>query len=571
MPIIDTEKLEAYAQMIFERENQFNTYTLRTIARRIKDIGQLSAYDQESLKNMADISGDMKKITKELARITEMNIEDIEKIYAQVVNDSVNTYKPLYDLKNIPFKPITENDYAMKLVRHFASLTAEEMINLSHTKALGFVDDNGNFTQLAGAFQQTIDDAVVAVSSGTADFNSAMKGTIESLGDSGVQVWYGSGVHRSLEAMVRQNLLWGAKQAAQSYDDYVSEELGLDGFEVDAHSGCRPTHEFMQGKIYSYNGKKVIKGIVYEDGSEALARLKDYGCLHFKTGVLLGVSEPRYSKEELERIHNETTEIIEYDGREKTLYEWKQTQRRLERGYRKAQTQSDMFKESGNNIAAKDYKYKADAIRNVYDDLTNSIPGLYDHSERMRTYFKGAKSLTSSGSGGIINKNGLSAKISGHGVPIHEEPILQKAIDYHDKEAVLNELKVFESTAVNETIEMACVVTKSGKVYKCFGINNRVFPDSDLKEELIGTSVSHNHPIEETMFSFSDADMNLFFEYDLELLRGCDEKYIYEQTRNADKIDDYPLEWANEENYWHYVMITKAKKYNVGYRRWKRE
>ena len=90
---------------------------------------------------------------------------------------------------------------------------------------------------------------------------------------------------------------------------------------------------------------------------------------------------------------------------EKTLYEWKQTQRRLERGYRKAQTQSDMFKESGNNIAAKDYKYKADAIRNVYDDLTNSIPGIYDHSERMRTYFKGAKSLTSSSSGGIIREN----------------------------------------------------------------------------------------------------------------------------------------------------------------------
>lgn len=97
---------------------------------------------------------------------------------------------------------------------------------------------------------------------------------------------------------------------------------------------------------------------------------------------------------------------------EKTLYEWKQTQRRLERGYRKAQTQSDMFKESGNNIAAKDYKYKADAIRNVYDDLTNSIPGLYDHSERMRTYFKGAKSLTSGGSGGIIKATPMSKYIN---------------------------------------------------------------------------------------------------------------------------------------------------------------
>ena len=78
MPQIDTEKLEAYAQKVFERTNQFNTNTLKTIARRIKATGQLSAYDQQALKNMADISGDMEQITKELARMTEMTIEDIE-------------------------------------------------------------------------------------------------------------------------------------------------------------------------------------------------------------------------------------------------------------------------------------------------------------------------------------------------------------------------------------------------------------------------------------------------------------------------------------------------------------
>lgn len=404
MPVIDTEKLEAYAQMIFERENQFNTYTLKTIARRIKATGQLSANDQQALKNIADISGDMDKITKELAKITEMNIEDIEKIYAQVVNDGVNSYKPLYDLKNIPFNPITENEYAMKLVRHWAELTSEKMINLSNTKSIGFTDLKGHFTDIEGAYQQTIDDAVVAVSSGTIDFNSAMQETIEQLGGSGVVANYGSGITRSIEAMVRQNLLWGAKQAAQSYDDYVSEELGLDGFEVDAHSGCRPKHEFMQGKMYSYSGDKRIKGVLYEDGSEALERLKDYGCLHFKTGVLLGVSEPRYNQEELDRIHKETTEKIEYNGKEKTLYEWKQTQRRLEREYRKNQTKSDMFKESGNNIKAKDYRDKAKALKSTYDDLTNKVPGLYGHSERMRTYFKGNKLLTNGSSGGIIKE-----------------------------------------------------------------------------------------------------------------------------------------------------------------------
>jgi hypothetical protein len=412
MPQIDQDKLEAYAHKVFERENQFSRDTLNTIARRIKATGELSANDAQALKNIADISGDMDKITKDLAKATAMNVEDIEKVYAQIIDDGMKKYKPLYDFKGMEFKPITENDYAMKLVRHWAEMSNEKMINLSKTKAIGFTDANGNFTDIAGAYQQTIDDAVVAVTTGTSDFNSAMKGTIERLGGSGVVTNYGSGVVRSLEAMVRQNLLWGAKQAAQSYDDYVAEELGLDGFEVDAHAGCRPSHMFMQGQMYSIHGDKVVDGVLYKDGKEALERLEDYGCLHFKTGVLLGVSEPRYSKEELRQIEKETTEPIEYNGRTKTLYEWKQTQRRLEREYRKTQTQADMFKASGNNIAAKDYKQKSEMIKSTYDDLTNKVPGLYDHSERMRTYFQGNKKLTSDGGSGIMKLSAQGGKVS---------------------------------------------------------------------------------------------------------------------------------------------------------------
>lgn len=446
MPKIDNERLEAYAQMIYKRENQFTNSTLKKIAKRIKATGQLSAHDQEALKNIADISGDMKAITAELAKFTEMNVKDIEKIYAQVINDSVNTYKPLYDLKGMKFVPITENDHAMKLVRHWAGLTNEKMINLSHTKAIGFTDANGNFTDIQGAYQQTIDDAVIAVSNGTTDFNSAMKGTIEQLGGSGVVTNYGSGVVRSIEAMVCQNLLWGAKQAAQSYDDYVSEELGLDGFEVDAHAGCRPSHEFMQGKMYSYSGKKKIDGVTYEDGTEALAALSDYGCLHFKTGVLLGVSQPTYNQEELDRIHKETTELIEYDGKEKTLYEWKQTQRRLEREYRKAQTQSDMFKESGNNIAARDYRDRAQAIRATYDDVTSKVPGLYDHSERMRTYFKGTKPLTSGGSDGIINEREVE-----YGVPYGKHS-LKANMSNINSDSYAKKFNITDNEAVNESL-----------------------------------------------------------------------------------------------------------------------
>lgn len=404
MPQIDTERLEEYAQKIYDRYEYFNNYTLETIARRIKATGELSAYDQQALKNIADISGDMQAITKKLAEITEMNIADIESVYEQVITDGVNTYKPLFDFKGMRFAPFEENDFAKQLVRNWAAETAGTMINLSRTKAIGFdkYDVYGNVigsTPLEGAFEQAISEAVVAVSAGNVDFSTAMAKTVERLGASGVKACYGSGVNRSLPAMVRQNILYGAKQSAQSYDEHIGKELGCDGFEVDAHSGCRPSHEFMQGKMYSYKGRKVIDGIVYEDGSEALARLKDYGCLHFKIDVILGVSVPRYSAAELERIHKETTELIEYDGKEKTLYEWKQTQRRFERAVRNEQQKADMFEAAGMKRKAGDCKDRIKAYRSTYDDMCKNVKGLEPHLNRMRSY----KSIDISGKSGIIN------------------------------------------------------------------------------------------------------------------------------------------------------------------------
>lgn len=174
-------------------------------------------------------------------------------------------------------------------------------------------------------------------------------------------------------------------------------------------------------------------------------------------------------------------------------------------------------------------------------------------------------------SGGAKKTKGLSAKIGSDVIPYHEEPKLLKVIDYMNKQSVIKELKNFEKGAISESIETAYVITSSGKVYKCFGIEDRVFPDFDLKDELKGASVSHNHPIEESSYTFSRDDLDLFLEYDLEVLRGCDEKYTYEFTRDKTLIDSEPDDWMNFENYAHANIIMLAKERGIGYRRWKNE
>lgn len=443
----DETLLDEYADVIFQRLEDFNDYTLEVIGRHIKEIGSLSVYDQQALKNMADISGDMKKITEKLAEITKMNIEDIEKIYTQVISDGLKTYKPLYDFKGMKFIPFQNNEVAKRIVRQFAMITDGEMVNLTRTKALGFdrlgviggkVGVVGSYS-LSEGLERVLGEAVTAVSAGTTDFNAAMRKTIGEIGGSGVKVVYGSGVNRSVSAAVRQNVLWGVKKSIDLYDDELSKEFDFDGFEVDAHPGCRPSHEFMQGQMYAVGKGKTVNGKYYPSGDEALKALSDYGCLHYKTGVLLGISPSRYTKEELKKIRDETKKIIEFDGKKHTLYEWKQVQRRMERQTRNEMSVSKLYKASGDNIAAKQHKERAMAYLNKYDGLVKGVPGLEDRRDRMRVFEgsvssrKGktidkitsdfaAKKLTNGGKGGIIKNENIiiprSVGASGRNYPV---------------------------------------------------------------------------------------------------------------------------------------------------------
>lgn len=166
---------------------------------------------------------------------------------------------------------------------------------------------------------------------------------------------------------------------------------------------------------------------------------------------------------------------------------------------------------------------------------------------------------------------GLAAKISGAGIPEHDEPKLLKTIKFSDTKAVNAEIARFEADALKEAIETACVIASSGEVYQCFGVKDRVFPDFDLKEKLYGGIISHNHPMDVTSYTFSKDDVELFMKYNLKSLRGCDEKYTYELTRDSSQLDNLPDDWMNFEVFEHGRIIELAKSLGIGYRRWLNE
>ena len=430
----NTEMIDEYAQKLYDNIGGWQDRTLARIGRRMKRTGRLSAYDQKALKNMADITGDMNAIYADLARITAQNIKEVQAAMDCFMNDNTAQYEPLYDFRNIPFVPYSENTYAQDIVSRWVKQTAGEMINLSQTKALSVIKYGlrdgkrvpiGTET-LRGAYQSAIDKAVFNVTQGIGDFSSSMRDVIRDIGGSGIRVNYGSGVTRPIDSVIRQNMLYAVKEMQSYYDERVSSELGCDGFEVNFSAVCRPSHTFMEGKTFSYEGDKLVGGVRYPDGATALVRLNDYNCHHRKTGVILGVSEPRYSAAEISEKNRKTHEIVEYDGKKKTRYEWIQEQRKIERQIRANKTTAGMAYEAGDSVLRQECNTKIRMLKARYDDLTDKVR-LQAAPERMRTTCGLIKSKQS----GTMRSNNIStSKILSQDEVIEKAKILEKGYEY---------------------------------------------------------------------------------------------------------------------------------------------
>lgn len=374
--------LEQLAEILAQNVSGWEMSALKRIGKRINKYSRLSFADVETINNIVAVRQDMDAIIKELAKVTSYNIAQIEKMYADLLAEQHLENQPLYDYRGKKFVPFKDNRELQAIARAYAKSTGETMINLAKTKALCILNHNGDTIGLQRFYTDMLDKAVMQVTTGATDFHTAMRQTIIDLGGSGIRVEYGSGITRRLDTVVRQNLLWGAKQASIEYNEMIGDELGCDGIEVDWHSNPRPSHEFMQGKQFVLGESRTINGKRFESADEALLRLQDYGCLHFKTPIICGVSEPRHSPDELRRLNEQNAKTFEIDGKMVTGYEATQMQRRLETAVRKEKTTRELARASGDKALVKQCNARIKALQEKYSEITE-ITKIPEDKKRM--------------------------------------------------------------------------------------------------------------------------------------------------------------------------------------------
>ena len=78
------------------RIEQVNSFILEKIGKDIKKIGTLSPTDAQRLVQILRYGGDYNKIVQKLAKITELNVKDLYKVFNEVAKSDYQFNKGFY-------------------------------------------------------------------------------------------------------------------------------------------------------------------------------------------------------------------------------------------------------------------------------------------------------------------------------------------------------------------------------------------------------------------------------------------------------------------------------------------
>jgi hypothetical protein len=376
--MLDDKIINVLVDRLVSRIEQGNEYILKQMGNTIKHIGTLSPSKANQLVNILKYGGNYDKIVRKLAQITELNIRDIEKIFEAVAKENLYFAKQFYEYRNIKYIPYEKNISLQRQVKALARITANNYMNISRTLAFTKIE-NGKviYTDLARTYQNMIDEAVLNISQGKTDFNSNMYKTIKELGQSGIKtVDYASGYSRRLDSAVRQNIQSALRDMSNELQKQFGEEFDYDGIEVSHHANPAPDHEFIDGEQFSKEKFEKIN-------SELERPVGELNCYHYIFPIILGVSKPNYTKEQLQADKEKNKKGFNYEGKHYTLYEGTQLQRKIETEIRKAKDTQIIAKASGNKELVQESQSKITQLTYKYKELSK-ISGLPTQLERAR-------------------------------------------------------------------------------------------------------------------------------------------------------------------------------------------
>ena len=393
--MLSENTIDHLVQPIITRQEAINTYVISKIALSVKEIGQLSPSDINRMKLLVDMGADIREMNKELARMSNLQVKDIKGLIKTVAIKTNLDAKPLYDYRHKSFIPYEKNSKLKSFVKLVGDRTANTYQNISKSKAIGFMMRDmkypgvKRFYNIDDAYKSIVDEAIQSTQSGI-DYRTAMRRTMQQLADSGIRrLFWESGYTQRVDTSVRRNILEGVRAIQQATEDAIGEEIGADGKELSVHINCALDHEPFQGHQFTNeNWEKLQNSEDFEDvdgvhfsGVERIIGI--WNCRHIARSIIIGVTEPLYTKKELQDFIKDNHDgYILPNGKKITMYECTQMQRQMETAIRYAKDRQIVFQRSGDIEAAKIARQKVIQKQQEYYKFSKDC-GLPIHKDRM--------------------------------------------------------------------------------------------------------------------------------------------------------------------------------------------
>ena len=310
-------------QILFERlTDPVSEYLIRDIARRVQEAGQMTSTAAYQAYKLQTLGKTMAEIQEQIALLLSVSADQAAEIIQAAAEYGYNL-----DADRLGSAvAFADNVHAQQITAAAVKLARKDLTNITQT--IGFaVGKRGE--SLTSAYERAMDFAFMQVSTGAADYNTAIRRACAGLVRDGIQqIDYESGRYATLEVAARRNLMSTMGNAVNEITKRNHDDMGADGWEIDAHKNSAPDHEPIQGKQYS--------DAEFERLNRSLVRpIGTLNCGHNASPIIMGVHEPLYTAAELRKMRSDNAKGVKYEGREfASMYEATQYQRRIERAIR---------------------------------------------------------------------------------------------------------------------------------------------------------------------------------------------------------------------------------------------
>lgn len=316
---------------------------LEDIVRRIKKAGEITSTADYQINRLQILGNSSEEIERMIKQTLEATYPQMFELYDKVIDWEYVRNKDIYEQINAEFIPYEENEELQQITNALIQQTDTDLHNI--TKSLGFCLNYGNgkrvLTPLAQIYQKYLDDACMDIVTGAFDYNSVLRRVVTQLTNSGLRkIDYASGWSNRVDVAARRAIMTGITQLTGNISDMNAKKLETDFFEIAWHSGARPSHAVWQGRVWSSNELVSVCGLGTVTGLEGA------NCYHERYPFIPGISKRLWTDEWLEEQNLLENTPKTFNGKEYTLYEAKQQQRKMETAMR-AQRQKVKLLQNG--------------------------------------------------------------------------------------------------------------------------------------------------------------------------------------------------------------------------------